>query len=615
MPNDDIDLYLFTMIYAGICNLHQLEYLHLGVNMLHGTINSCLGKLQQLKYLNMERNFLMGEIAPNLLINLTKLETIHLGVNNLIGTFMLSWLANSSNLVDVVLSHNYNLKIETELVRWTPLFQLVYLNLSNCVINRRSNGVVPTFLSTQLSLSGIDLSHCSLQGRIPPWLFYNLSDFVLLNGNRMDVIDMDGLGGNMTSPVQVLDLSENKISMSIPTNFGSIFQFLDYCDMSSNRLYGGIPSLAEATSLEVLDLSSNNLNEEILPTLIGNLSILTSLLLSNNDLTGPMPPFHWNLGSLKHLSLENNRFSGWLSPLLSNSSNLKTLNVRNNLLSGIIPDGLLSFQQLGVILLGGNDFHGPIPLDLCFNNYLHFVDLSNNQFSGEIPNCFYNDFWTDLPMYFNDDPFSGNITERMSVDFTTKGENLTYMGEPLVLMTGIDLSMNQLSGAIPPPLGFLRQLKSLNLSHNQLVGPIPETFMYMQDMESLDLSYNHLNGSLPMQLANLSFLCSFNVAYNNLSGEIPFQQQLGTFDESTFEGNDNLCGEIINKNCSSVLHQNQGVFDAIDTSLVFWSYVFGCFALGFWGTVALLIWDEVCRRRLCDLMDALMFKLGWEFVP
>lgn len=63
----------------------------------------------------MERNFLMGEIAPNLLINLTKLETIHLGVNNLIGTFMLSWLANSSNLVDVVLSHNYNLKSKPSL--------------------------------------------------------------------------------------------------------------------------------------------------------------------------------------------------------------------------------------------------------------------------------------------------------------------------------------------------------------------------------------------------------------------------------------------------------------------------------------------------------------------
>uniref|UniRef100_A0A0E0KMA8 Leucine-rich repeat-containing N-terminal plant-type domain-containing protein n=1 Tax=Oryza punctata TaxID=4537 RepID=A0A0E0KMA8_ORYPU len=199
-------------------------------------------------------------------------------------------------------------------------------------------------------------------------------------------------------------------------------------------------------------------------------------------------------------------------------------------------------------------------------------------------------------MYFNDDPFSGNITERMSVDFTTKGENLTYMGEPLVLMTGIDLSMNQLSGTIPPPLGFLRQLKSLNLSHNQLVGPIPETFI------------------LPIQLVNLSFLCSFNVSYNNLSGEIPFQQQLGTFDESTFKENDNLCGKIINKNCSSVLHQNQGgVFDAIDSSLVFQSFVFGCFALGFWGTVSLLIWDEGCRRRLCDLMDALVKKIDAQW--
>lgn len=193
--------------------------------MLHGTINSCLGKLQQLKYLNMERNFLMGEIAPNLLINLTKLETIHLGVNNLTGTFMLSWLANSSNLVDVVLSHNYNLKIETELVRWTPLFQLVYLNLSNCVINRRSNGVVPTFLSTQLSLSGIDLSHCSLQGRIPPWLFYNLSDFVLLNGNRMDVIDMDGLGGNIPHRCRCLICQRTKYRCRSRPTLEAFFSF------------------------------------------------------------------------------------------------------------------------------------------------------------------------------------------------------------------------------------------------------------------------------------------------------------------------------------------------------------------------------------------------------
>lgn len=190
------------------------------------------------------------------------------------------------------------------------------------------------------------------------------------------------------------------------------------------------------------------------------------------------------------------------------------------------------------------------------------------------------------------------------------------MGEPLALMTGIDLSMNQLSGTIPLPLGFLRQLKSLNLSHNRLVGPIPENFMYLHDMESLDLSYNQLNGSLPVQLASLSSLSSFSVAFNNLSGEIPFQSQLTTFDESSFQGNENLCGVIVRKNCSSMLHEQQrqgGVASEadIDTELVYWSFVAGSFAIGFWGVVALLKWNAACRRRLCALMDAFMYKLSW----
>ncbi|TVU06991.1 hypothetical protein EJB05_47029, partial [Eragrostis curvula] len=551
-----VDLSMNTLHEVnGICKLRKVEFLNLGANMLHGIINPCLGKLHRLNYLNMGHNFLRGEISSNLLANLTRLQTIHLGGNNLTGTFVFSWLANYSMLSELVLSNNPELEIETELETWTPLFQLEYLDLSDCIINKRRNGAIPAFLSTQMGLSGIDLSRCSLRGTVPSWLIYNLSDILLLQGNNIDFIEMvpvKWLDGNMTSVLQVLDLSNNRISMVIPDDFASPFASMEYLDMSSNLLYGGVPSLAEATSLQVLDLSFNRLTGEIPPSLNGNGSILTSLLLSDNDLTGPMPPSRWSLTELVHLILENNRFSGNLSSVLSSSSQLKELNVRNNDLSGIIHDGILSSSQdLGIVLLGGNDFHGAIPFGLCSNNHLHFLDLSNNRFSGEVPSCFYNDYWTDLPLYINDEPFPGNVTRSMSVDFTTKGENLTYKGEPLVLMTAIDLSMNQLTGTIPQPIGFLRQLKSLNLSHNHLVGPIPETFLYLEDMESLDLSHNHLNGSLPVHLTNLSFLCYFNVAYNNLSGMIPFQSQFMTFNASSFEGNCNLCGEIINKNCST----------------------------------------------------------------
>uniref|UniRef100_A0A0E0KMB4 Leucine-rich repeat-containing N-terminal plant-type domain-containing protein n=1 Tax=Oryza punctata TaxID=4537 RepID=A0A0E0KMB4_ORYPU len=613
----------------GICGLHQLKYLSLGFNMIQGAINPCLGKLQHLVYLDMGSNFLIGEIGPNLLSNLTQVEEIHLGDNNLTGTFDFSSLANNSELHSIVLSNNYKLEIETELVRWTPLFQLEYLNLSNSIVNKRSNGIIPTFLSAQMRLSGIDLSICSLQGRIPSWmLLYNVSlGFLLLHGNSMDFLDTGNLGANVTSSMEVLDLSDNRISMPMPYNLGSLFPYLKYLDMSSNLLYGGVPSLAEAaSSLQVLDLSFNMLNGDISTELTGNASILTSLLLSHNDLTGPMPPFHWSLGGLIHLSVENNQLSGGLPPLLMNCTNLENLNVRNNRLSGVIPVGLLSFEKLGALLLGGNQFHGVIPWDICLNNYLHFIDLSNNRFSGEIPGCLYSIFWSELPMYYEDDPFIGNIIQRRqtSVEFTTKGESLTYMGMPLELMTGIDLSMNRLSGTIPSPVGFLRQLKSLNLSHNKLVGSIPDTFMYLREMESMDLSHNHLNGSVPVELADLSFLSFFSIAYNNLSGEIPFESQFCTLNGTAFEGNENLCGEIVDKICpmnwnrshdsDDEMHQLLST-DTMDMPLIYWSFVAGSFAIGFWGIIALLIWNTACRSRLCSVMDRCIYKMGWFLVP
>jgi hypothetical protein len=228
-------------------------------------------------------------------------------------------------------------------------------------------------------------------------------------------------------------------------------------------------------------------------------------------------------------------------------------------------------------------------------------------------------------MNSEDDPF-GNITQRRQtyVEFTTKGESLTYMGMPLELMIGIDLSMNRLSGPIPSSVGFLLQLKSLNLSHNKLVGSIPDTFMYLHEMESMDLSHNHLNGSVPVELANLSFLSFFSVAYNNLSGEIPFESQFCTLNGTAFEGNENLCGEIVDKicpmnsNCShdsdDEMHQLLST-DTMDTPLIYWSFVAGSFAIGFWGIIALLIWNTAFRSRLCSFMDGCMSKMGWFLVP
>ena len=61
----------------------------------------------------------------------------------------------------------------------------------------------------------------------------------------------------------------------------------------------------------------------------------------------------------------------------------------------------------------------------------------------------------------------------------------------------MDLSSNELTGAIPPQLGNLPQLKSLYLDFNRLTGGIPQQLGSLSELEILELSENELTGAIP----------------------------------------------------------------------------------------------------------------------
>ncbi|XP_035540766.1 receptor-like protein 45 [Juglans regia] len=200
-----------------------------------------------------------------------------------------------------------------------------------------------------------------------------------------------------------------------------------------------------------------------------------------------------------------------------------------------------------------------------------------------------------------------------------KNRLYTFKGIPLLMMTGIDLSSNQFTGNIPFEMGELSQLRFLNLSNNSLTGSIPISFQNLRSMESLDLSHNKLRGRIPSELVGLTSLSVFSVAYNNLSGRIPFECQFSTFTSQCYEGNSELCGDPLSRNCSTANqlepeHKEQQKDEKegnrmIDHPFFFYAFVTMSYALGFWTFFGILIIKKNWRHKYFKAVDGYIESL------
>lgn len=88
-------------------------------------------------------------------------------------------------------------------------------------------------------------------------------------------------------------------------------------------------------------------------------------------------------------------------------------------------------------------------------------------------------------------------------------------------VSSIDLSYNNLKGAIPAELGNVIYLTDLKIPGNELTGSIPIELGAMSALETLDLSNNQLTGGIPSELGSLSNLITLNLSANQLGGGIP----------------------------------------------------------------------------------------------
>ncbi|KAH7845731.1 hypothetical protein Vadar_005381 [Vaccinium darrowii] len=135
---------------------------------------------------------------------------------------------------------------------------------------------------------------------------------------------------------------------------------------------------------------------------------------------------------------------------------------------------------------------------------LAYVDLSMNQLSGPIPPEISSPLLAYLDLSTNE--FSGNIPPEIGL---------------LTNLKTLHLHGNQLSGLIPDELGNLKFLVHLELNNNKLGGSIPASFGNLSELTYLFLRANNLSGPIPQEFCNLKKLVVLQIDENRLSGQLP----------------------------------------------------------------------------------------------
>ncbi|KAK9122254.1 hypothetical protein Syun_019871 [Stephania yunnanensis] len=517
-------LFLAYTNYTGhiphsIGNLKQLSKFTVGNCSFSGPLPDSFGNLGKLTLLELSRNNFEGEI-PFSFSKLSHLKVLEMSSNRFVGPLP-SIKASCKTIARIDLSSN------------------------------KFSGPIPSFYANNglPNLTYLDLSNNQLNGTIPPSLFTlpSLQEMYLDQNKFIGILDDEAFPNTISSPLTTLDLSYNLLEENIP-KFISKFTSLEYLDLSSNNFHGAVDPrmFTSLKNLSVIHLSDNimllidtsdlvitipslsefaasscNLSHVGFEDSFSNhsSSSLQILDLSSNNFEGSLPNFP---SSLEILDLSSNHFEGSL-PIFPSS--LETLDLSSNNFEGSLPN----FPEgMDFISLSKNKFTGAIPLTIC-NSSWRRIDLSHNQISGEIPSCLFNGIMDRYPISVVD--LSKNKLQGMIPD--------TFGSE--CLLEGLNLNGNQLEGPLPRSLVNCRGLSVLDLGNNQIDDTFPFWLEHLESLQVLMLQSNKFHGLIRRRhVANSSFesLHIISLSANSFTGHLPLEYFPSLYLKGMYENDD-----------------------------------------------------------------------------
>ncbi|KAE8668370.1 Leucine-rich repeat receptor-like serine/threonine-protein kinase BAM3 [Hibiscus syriacus] len=561
--------------WVGIsCSGGRVVSLDLTDMNMGGSVSPQISRIDRLTNLSLAGNNFTGGIE---MANLSELRILNISNNQFNGD--LDWNYASITNLEVFDAYNNNFTALLP-VGVRGLKKLRHLDLGGNYFY----GEIPSSYGTLVGLEYLQLSGNDLCGKIPGELgiLKNLKALYLGTYNVFE----GGIPvefGNLVSLI-IMDLSSCELDGPIPQELGNL-QSLDTLYLHINRLSGPIPKqFGNLTSLTNLDLSHNALTGEI-PSEFVNLKKLRLFNLFMNRLHGSIPDYVAEMPYLESLQLWMNNFTGVIPKNLGRNGKLQLLDLSSNKLTGTIPSDLCASNRLSILLLMNNFFFGNIPQKLgrCYS--LTRVRLGQNYLNGSVPDGFI--YLPELSLAeLQSNYLSGKLAENrnrsskpIKIGQLNLSNNLLSGPLPFSLsnMSSLEILLlggNQFSGSIPPSIGELRQVLKLDLSRNSLSGSIPVEIGNCFHLTYLDVSQNNLSGSIPPEISNVHILSYLNVSrnhlnqaiprsigsmkslmvidfsFNDFSGKLPEAGQFSVFNASSFAGNPQLCGSLLNNPCN-----------------------------------------------------------------
>lgn len=428
-------------------DLPQVQILKLDHNNLTALKRGQFSKMTQLITLNVSHNGI--DLVPNgIFRGLYRLRQIDLRSNNL-ATLAVGVFDGLANLRAIYLQYN--------------LIQL---------IDSRTFSQLPQLRLLQLSRNQISEIRTNAFDNLP-----QLKKIVLAHNQLESVPKSLSRSTNASMPVEVLDLSANKLSVITARDF-FYWSKLEYVSLARNRITS-IDELAfhqQTSTLKTLDLSRNKL--KMLPAgLVARAIRLRAIDVSRNLLdTVHATAFH-NSTQLQTINMSYNRLRSLADNLLHGITRLH-LNLEHNRLNSL-PSTIFDRSKIhGLLSIHlGHNFFEDVPMDALQKQFFHleFLSLAHNR----------------LRVIPDDSNILVTIkTLDLSVNPLTEESIHKVLSEPKKVK---DLNMAA-TGITRIPVLETPFLRRLNLSSNKLDNLNETVFQRPTLLEMLDVSNNDISG-------------------------------------------------------------------------------------------------------------------------